>query len=375
MGEYPSNPVRAPLRLESINGLRGAAILSVIYFHVICGMWPAPVVPVWLSPLVTNGWTGVNLFFILSGLVLFLPYAAGERRMISPADRAAFYQHRFLRLMPLFYVAVVSEWLLAVWQGHGNVGELAWVASLGFTVNAQEFAPPFNPALWSIGVEIAFSALFPSLIAAAQRFGLARVLAGALVMSLAFRVFGILRFPALQGATFNSDMLLCRIDEFVIGMMLARLYVSGRLPWRPALCLVAGALLVAIAWIGFDQVLRGGLPPIARAALNDVLDAGLFLVVRAALAAETRFAAALCWRPLQVLGMMCYSVYIWHEPLLELMMPGRAALPAPAFALSLLLFAAALLAVAALSYRVIEFGRVADWRRLFLLGRSQPAPV
>lgn len=375
MDDQPSNPARAPLRLESINGLRGAAILSVIYFHVICGMWPAAAVPVWLSPLVTNGWTGVNLFFILSGFVLFLPYAAGERRMVAPSDRAIFYRRRWLRLMPLFYVAVVGEWLLAAWQGHGSISELAWVASLGFIVSPSEFAPSFNPALWSIGVEIAFSMLFPSLVAAAQRIGLARMLAAALTLSLAIRALGIMRFPALQGATFNSDMLLCRLDEFVIGMILAWLYLAGRLPWRPVLCGAAGALLVAIAWIGFDQVLRGSLPPIARAGLNDLLDAGLFLVVRAALAPETRFAAALCWRPLQVLGMMCYSIYIWHQPLLELMMPGRAALPAPAFVLSLLLFAAALLAVAALSYRFIEFGRVSDWRRLFLLGRPQPAPV
>ena len=375
MDDQPSNPARAPLRLESINGLRGAAILSVIYFHVICGMWPAAAVPVWLSPLVTNGWTGVNLFFILSGFVLFLPYAAGERRMVAPSDRAVFYRRRWLRLMPLFYVAVVGEWLLAAWQGHGRISELAWVASLGFIVSPNEFAPSFNPALWSIGVEIAFSMLFPSLVAAARRFGIARMLVAALVMSLAIRVLGIMRFPALQGATFNSDMLLCRLDEFVIGMMLAWLYLAGRLPWRPVLCAAAGVLLVAIAWIGFDQVLRGGLPPIARAGLNDLLDAGLFLVVRAVLAPETRFAAALGWRPLQVLGMMCYSIYIWHQPLLELMMPGRAALPASAFVLSLLLFAAALLAVAALSYRFIEFGRVSDWRRLFLLDRPQPAPV
>src|SRR5581483_10618452 len=235
------------MRLEPVNGLRGIAILAVVYFHVICGMWRAAAVPTWLSPLVTGGWTGVNLFFILSGFVLFLPYAAGLRSMAAPRDRLAFYRRRFFRLLP--------------------------VLSVAFTLSPHGFAPSFNPALWSIGVEIGFSAAFPLLVLAAGRYGLARVLAAALALALALRLVGIARFPALQGATFNSDMLLCRIDEFVIGMMLARLYVAGRLPRRPGLGAGLGAVLVVLAWSGFDRVLRGGLPPLARAGLNDVLDA------------------------------------------------------------------------------------------------------
>lgn len=356
------------MRLAPINGLRGIAILAVIYFHIVCGMWPAAAVPVWLSPLVTNGWTGVNLFFILSGLVLFLPYAAGERSMVTAADRLTFYRRRFLRLMPLFYLATIVEWALAgQHDGHG-LGELLSVVSIGFTLDPHGFAPPFNTALWSIGVEIAFSAVFPLLVVAAQRFGLARVLTFALAIALAARLGGISRFPAVQGATFNSDMLLCRIDEFVIGMMLAQLYVGSHLPRYPAICATAGVLLVALAWIGFDRVLRGGLPPIDRAALNDVLDAGLFLVVWAALAPATRIGASLSWRPLQLLGMMCYSLYLWHLPLLDLIMPGRGAMGLGTFAASLALFAVAILAIAGLSYRFIEFGRVSDWRKLFLLG-------
>ena len=351
------------MRLEPVNGLRGIAILAVVYFHVICGMWRAAAVPTWLSPLVTGGWTGVNLFFILSGFVLFLPYAAGLRSMAAPRDRLAFYRRRFFRLMPLFYLAVLVEWALATPH---DPATLLSVLSVAFTLSPHGFAPSFNPALWSIGVEIGFSAAFPLLVLAAGRYGLARVLAAALALALALRLVGIARFPALQGATFNSDMLLCRIDEFVIGMMLARLYVAGRLPRRPGLGAGLGAVLVVLAWSGFDRVLRGGLPPLARAGLNDVLDAGLFLVVLAALAPGARLGAALSWRPLQVLGMMCYSLYIWHGPLLDFFLPDRAAMPAGAAARGLLLAMLAILAIAALSYRFIEFRRV-PWRPLFLL--------
>jgi peptidoglycan/LPS O-acetylase OafA/YrhL len=360
----------APSRLAPINGLRGIAILAVVYFHVVCGMWPSDRVPVWLSPLVSNGWTGVNLFFMLSGFVLFLPYADGQRTMQGLSDRLSFYRRRFLRLMPLFYVAVIVEWLPAAAQGHAGASDLFSVLGLAFVLDAKGFAPSFNPALWSIGVEIAFSALFPLLAELASRRGMARLVAAVLALALAARLLGIHRYPALQGATFNSDMFLCRLDEFVLGMLLAQLYAAGRTPRRIGGCVLGGLALVGLAWIGFDSVLRGVMPPLGRAVLNDVLDAGLFLIVLAALVPGTRFAAALAWRPLQVLGMMCYSLYIWHGPLLDGLLPARAALPAPAFLAALLLFALLTFAVGALSYRFIEFGSVAAWRPLFLLAPS-----
>lgn len=370
MGTNPA-PSRAhgsdeAMRLAPINGLRGIAILAVVYFHVVCGLWPASAVPVWASPLLTNGWTGVNLFFILSGFVLFLPYAAGERSMQTPRDRLGFYRRRALRLMPLFYVAVIGQWLVTAAQG-GSTKDFFPVLSLAFIFDPGAFTPTFNTALWSIGVEIAFSVLFPFLVEMAGKRHLGRLLAGVLALALVMRIAGIHRNPALNGATFNSDMFLCRLDEFVLGMMVARLYVSKRLPARAGWCALAGTILVGCAWIGFDQVLRGGLPPLSRAVLNDVLDAGLFFVICAALIRGHGLASILAWRPLQVLGMMCYSIYIWHTPLLGWLMPHRTTMPPAAFVSALAVFAVVTLALAAFTYRFVEFRRIRDWRSLFLL--------
>ncbi|HZK89595.1 MAG TPA: acyltransferase [Stellaceae bacterium] len=368
-------------RLAVINGLRGMAITLVIFFHLLLGTLPQHGLSVEifgaavsLSPLLTNGWTGVNLFFILSGFVLFLPYAADAGRMSELSERMRFYRRRFLRLAPLFFIASVVAWLLtAARHGNARVEDLLSVLSLEFTLDPHRFSPPFNPALWSIGVECVFSALFPLLVIAARRVGMARLVAGILVLALAARLIGIHRFPALQGATLNSDAFVCRLDEFVLGMMLARLYVEGRLPARAGRWALAGVALIALAWIGFDLVLRGRLPPLMRAGLNDVLDAGLCALVYAALKPGTRLAAALSWSPLQRLGIMCYSLYVWHWPLLQLIAPNRAAMTPAALALAVPLFLAATIAVAALSYRLIEFpaGRYGLWR--FPAVRRRPA--
>jgi peptidoglycan/LPS O-acetylase OafA/YrhL len=321
--------------------------------------------------------SGVNLFFILSGFVLFLPFASGDRPLDSTRDWLSFYRRRSLRLLPLFYVAVTAEWLVTAWLGGGDVHELLSVLSLGFIVDARTFGPSFNPPLWSIGVEIAFSALFLPLVDLSRRRGLLRLLALVIVAALATRVVGIIRYPVVATAAFGTDMFLCRLDEFVLGMVVAQLYVQHRLPRRPGRWALAGMALIAIAWVGFDLQVRGIVPPLTRAILGDVLDAGFCAIVLAALVPGTRLAAALSWRSLQVVGMMCYSVYIWHWPLLSWMMPDRAALLPGDFAAALVSYLLLMAALAALSYRFIEFAQARAWRPLFLLPaavRAAPSP-
>jgi peptidoglycan/LPS O-acetylase OafA/YrhL len=358
-------------RLAPINGLRGIAIVGVVYFHVIGGLWSAAQLPAWLSPFVTNTWTGVNLFFILSGFVLFLPYAADSEALRPQSERLRFYRRRAGRLLPLFYVAVAVQWGVAVLGGTSGLDELVRVASFQLIVSPKDFFPSFNGPLWSIGAEVAFSVLFPMLVLASLKLGIGRLTAVALAVAFGMRLVGYLHAPSPEVVGFNTDMFLCRIDEFVLGMLLARLYVERRLSGAAGPCLAAGAALILLAWIGFDLTARHVLPSLLRAGLNDVLDAGFCLVIAAALVPGSRLGAALSWRPLQVLGMMCYSLYIWHWPLLHWIMPDRAAMPAGAFAAGVVMFVLATLAVAALSYRFIEFGRVRQWRKLFLLG---PAP-
>ncbi|MDE2583557.1 MAG: acyltransferase [Rhodospirillales bacterium] len=346
--------------MSVVNGLRGVAILGVLFQHVVWG-WishHSGGVPDGLLALVSNGWTGVNLFFILSGFVLFLPYAAGLRSMLTWKDATRFYWHRLFRLMPLYYFAVLL--ILAI--GAAGMSQAGFVEAaqqlllLRFVVSRYGFMPPIDYPLWSIGVEILFSVAFPVMVVLVARLGLVRILALALSAALIARIFGRIWNPGPLGPNFISDNLPGRIDEFVLGMAIAELYARERVPiWAPRL-IGPGLFLIALSWEAFFQCQYRGLSTVMMSPANNLLDAGLCCVLLGALAREGSGRSVLAFAPLQVIGMMCYSIYIWHAPVMSAVVPIAGDVPA------LLLT----LAVAAFTYRYIEFRKEPDWRTLFL---------
>ena len=109
----PADRVVQGPRIGFTNGLRGLSILAVIYHHMFAERTPAGTGAIRVGGLtllpyapLANGFLGVNLFFILSGFVLYLPYASGRRTMARGEDYRRFYVHRFQRIMPLYYLFV-----------------------------------------------------------------------------------------------------------------------------------------------------------------------------------------------------------------------------------------------------------------------------
>src|SRR5271169_2972100 len=100
-------------KLDVINGLRGAAIVAVVWHHLF-GLYFKPGSEIALGPAITQplfflsyGWIGVQLFFVLSGFVLYLPFARGKATMASWADWKRYYGRRAARLLPLYYLVAL----------------------------------------------------------------------------------------------------------------------------------------------------------------------------------------------------------------------------------------------------------------------------
>lgn len=369
-------------KIAFINGLRGLAIIGPVWHHLYYDAYRYGTVdagvPLWLNYLLSSGHFGVSLFFILSGIVLYLPYATGSRAMETVADAKAFKRRRALRLLPLYFLAAFVSLAFP-----GQVLNSKTIIVLGvlyatimFPIWPNTFTPPTNPVLWSLGTEIWFSWMFPSIVRRIKRHGMTIVLVAAFVLSLAVRWAGQAATVPGTGPTvgpflsFISDSVLGRLNEFVLGMALAHLMVRRQLGWANGAVAGMGIALVLLSvalWGGWAShqlpfwTIAFGLLPI---------DIGLFCIIGyAASGKPQRLLAALENRPLQLLGMMCFSIYVWHDLIRVHVKPD---IHNP-FAVSAYL--GLTLVISAVTYRFVEFWHVRDWRMLLPAAEKTPEPV
>jgi peptidoglycan/LPS O-acetylase OafA/YrhL len=333
-------------RYPGLDGLRGLAALSVFFGHAL-DLWREGTVPAAVvdSPLhlVWDGTAAVDLFFVLSGFVLALPFVgAGAQR----PGWTRFAIRRVFRIFPAYWASLaLALWFRSLYAPAGLAGLSAWIghfwaAPLGageLARHALLIGPSFDtstldPVVWSLVVEMRMSLLFPLVV-----WGLAGVRTwrggtAALALSLAIA----LGAPRLGVHTFTF------LPLFVLGAVLATLRrplfaSAARLPHPAVLAVAAAALLlydVRFALFGFrfdyyaaDLVIGVG---------------GAALLVLAA--ARPGWQRALSSRPIALLGRVSYSFYLIHLPVLIVLTSWlhRAGVPAALCALAALVASLAL---------------------------------
>lgn len=151
-------------RIPALDGLRGLAILMVMLFHFSLNLdGHAWVENAFRSPVRDFGWTGVDLFFVLSGFLItgILVDARGAQNYFS-----AFYARRALRIFPLYYFSLAAIWLVfrhLVARPSGVI----WYA-----IYAQNWLPVGGPGIghfWSLAVEEQFYLVWPLIVYASSR--------------------------------------------------------------------------------------------------------------------------------------------------------------------------------------------------------------
>ena len=190
-------------RIPELDGLRGLAILLVLVFHYITqeGVQPAGSVPALLQRIVIMGWTGVDLFFVLSGFLI-----GGILMDVrnSPSYFKTFYCRRFFRIVPIYYL-----WILTYIAVVGLAGGLLTRLSnsgvrppldLGIASHflfLQNIVPVtlFGIAgawfghLWSLAVEEQFYLVAPVVVRFTAERALKWILAAAIVCVPLLRIF------------------------------------------------------------------------------------------------------------------------------------------------------------------------------------------
>uniref|UniRef100_UPI004057C68E acyltransferase family protein n=1 Tax=Candidatus Electronema sp. TaxID=2698783 RepID=UPI004057C68E len=311
--------------IQGVDGLRAAAVLAVLLFHLNPAMLP-------------GGFSGVDIFFVISGYVV-------SASLLRHADShflqfaGSFYARRILRIFPalivclLFSSLAASLFIPASWLSQTNSKTaLAALFGLGnfalIMFNDSYFSPrtDFNPFThtWSLGVEEQFYLLFPviffvwmkyrsrgGLIGAADR----HLLAVLLLLSLAYAAYATSITP---DAAFY--LLPARFWELAAGAFLLQLHWQGKMMPRSSLetnlYLAAGVLLIGAGFILSDKKAF----PFPWAVLPVC---GTVSLISGLLGHQTEtkpFVKQLLESSVVVyIGKISYSLYLWHWPVYVLL--------------------------------------------------------
>ena len=330
MSERPAGIRASSAYLPELESLRGIAIVLVMFFHTdglvrmpfsnSRGLWPSP-----LGAFILAGHTGVSLFFILSAFLLSMPFLA-EAEGGRPVSPAAFYRRRALRILPLYWTAVLVFMALAAEHPADLLRALPYLAFVNSvpTWAAQIF--PYTTVLWSLATEVQFYLLLPLLSRClGSRRGGRIGLAALLLYGAAYAAFLAGRMDHWpEGASFFLRMgIFGRGPFFLFGILAAWIYrrhgdrIRAWRGWRagvPELALGAcvlglGSMLQRLVFSGYEV---WEIPP--RFAWHLVEGALWSTIVLLTLLTPLRLRALLVNRVLARLGVLSYSIYLLHVP-------------------------------------------------------------
>jgi peptidoglycan/LPS O-acetylase OafA/YrhL len=289
-----------------IDGLRAVAVIPVLLYHAGLGF--------------PGGYVGVDVFFVISGYLItalmLRDLEAGEFRL------ANFWERRVRRIFPALVVMVLAVlaagWFLFLPDAFENLASsviaqimlssnVHFLRESGYFAASSELQPLLHT--WSLAVEEQFYLLLPFVLPALYRRG-RKILAASLAMfALGSFVLSVYGSHAAPSATFY--LLPTRAWELLLGAWLASI---SRQPSQ------AGALREFLSWGGLLAILASmflydhhTLFPGLAAALPCV---GTALVIWANSGGLTSVGRLLSLRPLVFTGLISYSLYLWHWPLL-----------------------------------------------------------
>jgi peptidoglycan/LPS O-acetylase OafA/YrhL len=370
-GSPPPNAPRE--RIVPLDGLRGIAILLVLLFHCIGNTsFPAAGgILYYLQHITLIGWTGVDLFFVLSGFLI-------GGILLAARDSAgyfqSFYARRVFRILPIYYLWIGIYFLvaftpLAHWGAPLGIVRDKWTIIPVYGLFVQNLAWVRGPAfwsawlssLWTLAVEEQFYLLIPLLIRFLSRRAITNVLLLAIFGAPLLRILAFLFFADTHPSA-PYILTPCRMDSLAMGVLLAlvwrdeksQAWIRKRIAW---LCAITGLLFLGFLYFAvmdpspYDfQMCAWGFSCI------DAFFASLLLLV---LAAPHGLWARICSvRFLTSLGGISYCIYIIHASILALCHSLLSTVPdgisTPSALLATLLALALTGLVAKISWRYLE---------------------
>ncbi|WP_081721017.1 acyltransferase family protein [Pseudoxanthomonas suwonensis] len=296
-------PLARSSKLDSVQVLRALAAFAVVFHHVglMLQTYHSPAMSNFSSALVSVGAAGVDIFFVISGFIIFL---TTTKLPLGGRVARQFLLRRALRIYPAYWIW--TSVLLVIWlsglalKSHNY--SIEYIVGSYFLVPVTREDGSIHPLLdqgWTLSFEMYFYLVVSVTLALGWRRG------SPVAIVLLFLLLALASQTPVVPESLRSILSSPLVGEFVLGMVLGGLFVSGKLsaarPRALRMCLGLGAVLL---WIlaGLQDEVRG-------TGMDRFLAYGLPAALLVAFALVSQPPA---WRLLPWLGDASYSIYLVH---------------------------------------------------------------
>lgn len=387
------------------------------------------------GPIITHGGVGVYLFFILSGFLLAQPWIEANYKGKSSLNLKHYFILRFTRIIPAYYTALFivivffTPALVSATFVYSRLGLFNLVAHLLFLqfifpVSSTSFRIALQ--FWSLTIEMLFYCMLPLLVRAFyRRRWMAALPVGALISLLYFGAFlpifspillpKILHLTAAIGAPWYNiedasfylqNQFPAHAFEFALGITLANLHVRRRLGYPSGTagsrafaflthrvtgnCMFVAGCVISLTTIyqisfGMPLIRIAGVVPSTNPVLGwraentiaqyfeFIESIGFGLILAGVSYGDQKIRDMLGFTPIRIIGIVSYSIYLLHLPLLHnvmLIFPVLHQSPNTLFVKYLFTLLAQILPFSILLYLIVEQPSIRWARR-----RMRPAPA
>jgi peptidoglycan/LPS O-acetylase OafA/YrhL len=322
--------------LSVLTGIRGWAALWVLLYHTWVYAGAAPLlfeiggIDLNLTPLLSMGGAGVSIFFVLSGFLLSLPFAAWQAGLRQRPATGAYFLRRVLRVFPAYYAQLAVLLVIA----HYVPGGAQQLDAAGIVRHLlMLFTPPplgmqpLNGVWWTLPIEFSFYLILPFVAFLLRPKRGVWLLAASLATMGVWRHYAVvwLADASIPERVVASYQLPGSMDMFGAGMLAALLHVNReKMPasLRPpegsgsAAALGLALVVAAIYWLYAGRGSYWADNPIFYL-WTPALSLGIVAIVLAGTGGSPLVRTLFGNRFMVFAGIVSYSIYLWHLPILS----------------------------------------------------------
>ncbi len=310
-------------RLAVLDGLRGIAILLVLWYHVWEISWlPAPLQALQFLP--ETGFIGVHLFFFLSGFVISYPFVRAKIRATTPPSWRHFAWRRFIKIVPSYVLSIAVAYAIGYPRAQGPAIPV-WQALVAHLLFVHTWFPTIygsiNGVLWTLAVEVEFYLIFPLLWWCFQRAPWLTATA-MIALSLAWRsAMASCCYTTLF--TTYSENLPGYLGIFACGMIaawiycrLGEAYAARRYGgFAPILALAGGVFLIVLLQALYANRFADQWSLVWQIHTRELFGVAFAAVALGALWSPTILQRLLANSLLTFFGVISYNLYLYHQML------------------------------------------------------------